>query len=306
LKNWSTIFVLSIYAVLPWLVYAEDSYHLANDAYKQGRFEEVLAHLDSLSPEDARRPASYNLRSLALAEMGRYAEALAANQRARGLDPNNPNYVYNAGLIYLSQDDFRSAEKVFQLGIQKFPRAPQLYQGLGDTLIKLNRFQEAEVVLRTASNIDPLNSAIFVLLSKLYSSLGDERQFGEAATKAIEYGPANYLACYYYGSWLIEFKSDLAQGADYISRSIKLQPRFSEGLKAWGHIQSRTAHWQGAACAYERALAADAHDLQLFYLLSIVYRKMGEDLKAKGALATYRKLMKSQQSASKELHDQSR
>jgi tetratricopeptide (TPR) repeat protein len=237
--------------------------------------------------------------------MGRYAEALAANQVARDLDPNNPNYVYNAGLIYLWQNEFRQAENVFQLGIQKFPRAPQLYQGLGDTLMKLNRFQEAEDLLRTASNIDPHNSAIFVLLSKLYSSLGDERQFGEAATKAIEYGPANYLACYYYGSWLIEFKSDLGQGADYISRSIKLQPRFAEGLKAWGHILSRTAHWQEAARAYERAQAANAQDLQLFYLLSIAYRKIGENLKANEALATYRKLMKSQPSASPELYDQS-
>jgi hypothetical protein len=38
--------------------------------------------------------------------------------------------------------------------------------------------------------------------------------------------------------------------------------------------------------------AVDPRDEQLFYLLSVAYRKLGEDQKAHGALAQYRRLAK--------------
>ena len=51
--------------------------------------------------------------ALAMAELSRYDEALAAVGRARELDPANPNYAYNAGLIYFEKGDLNAAQKTF-------------------------------------------------------------------------------------------------------------------------------------------------------------------------------------------------
>ena len=51
--------------------------------------------LDKLPSAEAHRPAAFNLRALAMAELSRYDEALAAVGRAPELDPANPNYAYN-------------------------------------------------------------------------------------------------------------------------------------------------------------------------------------------------------------------
>jgi Flp pilus assembly protein TadD len=67
----------------------QEIYQHAQDAFVEGRFADALTLLASLPKEESRRPAPYNLRALALAELGRYDEALAAKQRARELDPAN-------------------------------------------------------------------------------------------------------------------------------------------------------------------------------------------------------------------------
>src|SRR5688500_1469639 len=89
---------------------AEDAYQRAVAAFQQGHFEEVLSSLAALPAQEAERPAPYNLKALALMELRRYDEALLASERAQRLDPDNPNYIYNAGIVYLAKHDFPGAE----------------------------------------------------------------------------------------------------------------------------------------------------------------------------------------------------
>src|SRR5450631_2950859 len=128
-------------------------YQRAQAAFEEGRFADAIALLADLPREESLRPAPYNLRALALSELGRYDEALAANQQARELDPANSNYVYNEGLIYVAKSDFGRAESVFRTALVQFPQSAKLFEGLGEALFKLNRFGDAEEALRRAAEI---------------------------------------------------------------------------------------------------------------------------------------------------------
>ena len=112
-------------------------------------------------------------------ELHRYEEALAANEQARELDPQNPNYIYNAGLIW-----------------------PEVRQ------------------------------------------------------------------------------------------STELSPGFVDGWIAWGGILARKGQWNEAAKAYERAVERDPGNGQLWYLLSVAYRKSGKNVKAERALNEFKKYRK--------------
>lgn len=270
----------------------QDTYQRAAVAFQRGYFEEVLAILAQLPEQEADRSAPNNLRALALAEIGRYSEALAANKRARELDPSNINYVYNSGLILISKEDFQEAERVFRDAIERFPQSSRLYQGLGETLYKLARFKEAEHWLRRAVETDPVNIHAHIALARLFYALGDREGFGAAASKAVRLDPENYLACYYYGLWLTETQRNLTESSKYISKSIELHPRFVDGLKAWGGILSREGRWDEAARTYERAVAVDLRDAQLYYVLAIAYQKIGEHGKAERALEEFRRFAK--------------
>jgi tetratricopeptide (TPR) repeat protein len=271
---------------------AQDVYQRAKAAFEEGRFGDTISLLADLPNNESRSPAPYNLRALAYAELGRYDEALAANRRARELDPGNPNYAYNAGLIYFDKGDLQHSELVFREALQHFPDSAPLYQGLGETLLKLNRFGEAEGCLNRAAEISPKSASIYLDMAHLHYAVGDGERLGAAALKAIALDPGNYLACFYYGTWLMQYQDQVKIGTEYIRNSIDLQPRFVEGLKTWGRIVSHEGRWADAVRAYEKAVAVDTRDEQLFYLLSVAYRKIGEDHKADWALAQYRRLAK--------------
>jgi tetratricopeptide (TPR) repeat protein len=281
--------ILLLVAMLSPLM-AQDVYQGAKTAFEEGRFSDAIALLANLPKNESLGPAPYNLKALAFAELHRYDEALAANQRARELDPGNPNYAYNAGLIYLDKGTPQRAELVFRDAIKDFPRSSMLYEGLGETLVKLNRFGEAEVCLDRAAQISPESASAYVARARLYYAVGDGDKLGTAASKAVGLEPRNYLACFYYGSWLMQYQGQLKQGTEYIRMSIELHPRFVDGLKTWGRIVSHEGRWAEAIRTYERAIAVDPSDDQLFYLLSVAYRKVGEDQKADQALSEYRKL----------------
>jgi Flp pilus assembly protein TadD len=165
-----------------------------------------------------------------------------------------------------------------------------LHQGLGEALVRLNRFGDAEVSLSRAAQIAPEDASAQVSLAHLYYAVGDGAKLGAAVSKAIALDPANYLACFYYGSWLLEYQGQATRGAAYIQKSIGLQPQFVDGLKEWAHIVSHQGRWSEAARAYEKAAAADPKDSQLYYLLSVAYRKLGDDQRAEQALSQYRRL----------------
>jgi Flp pilus assembly protein TadD len=281
--------ILLLVAMLTPLLFQE-VYQRAQTAFEEGRFADALSVLADLSKEESQRPAPHNLRALALAELGRYDEALAANQRARELDPANLNYVYNEGLIYVAKADFGHAELVFRTALVKFPQSTRIYEGLGETLFKLNRFGEAEKSLHRAAEISPRSSSAYIAMARLYYAIGDGEKLGAAASQAIALDPENYRACFYYGIWLLEYQHQVEAGAKNIRKSIDLQPRFVDGLKTWGRIVSHEGRWLEAVHVYEKAAGIDSHDDQVYYLLSVAYRKIGEEQKADRALAQYRRL----------------
>ena len=113
---------------------------------------------------------------------------------------------------------------------------------------------------------------------------------GAAAKKALDLAPNHYLGHYYYGKWLLEYKDRLPESADHLGKSVELNPSFVAGWRDWGQLLARQGQWAEAAQAYERAVAIDTPSGRLFYLLSVAYRRLGQDQKAKDALARYRKL----------------
>jgi tetratricopeptide (TPR) repeat protein len=268
----------------------QGSYDLALEAFQQAQFAKVLSVLDSLPETEARRPAVFNLRAVALMKLHRFDEAIAASQEATRLDPGNPNYAYNVGLMYRAKGDLQETEKYFRESLQRFPQSSLLHEGWGETLLAMKRFKEAEAVLREATELDPASADAAVGLAKLFYALGDHAQFGAAATTAIRLNPRKSLACYYYGKHLIEDQKQLEQGAEYIEKSILLAPDFVQGLIEWGELLSHSGRWDEAADTYEKALGFEPGNVQACYLLYRACRKSGRAARARWAFQKYQAL----------------
>ena len=152
-----------------------------------------------------------------------------------------------------------------------------------------NAMREPE---RQATALEPASAAPWIVAARLYYAIGDRENFRAAAEKAFALDPQSGQACYYYGLWLLEQAGKPADGAHYIQKSIVLYPRFGEGLRTWGRILAEQERWEEAARNFEQALALEPADAQALFLLSRVYRKLGQEDKAERALSRYRALKK--------------
>src|SRR4051794_33700110 len=196
------LILVAFSSLLLWLP-VSGAYEQAVELFHHARFQSVIEVLDQLPASEASRPAAQNLRSLALMNLGKFETALIANSVATEQDPENPNYVYNRGLIQSSATQLLDAEQTFRSGVQRFPKSLRLNEGLGDVLFKLNRFAEAEQALKIAVEIDPARGSTLAALAKLYYALGDQERFAITAQRAIQADPSSYLACYVYGKYLL-------------------------------------------------------------------------------------------------------
>ena len=212
------------------------------------------------------------------------------SRRVCDSEPNNANYLYNAGLIHIAKKDFNAAEQLFRSALERFPNASKLYEGLGESQFVLYELTGAEKSLRRAAELEPSSGSAQVALAKLFYAVGNKQQLGLAASKAIQIAPENHQACYYYGLWLAEYQSDASTAAQYFEKSIRLYPGFSPGLISLGKIEAKNEHWTRAVELYERALAVDSQNRQLYFLLAAAYRKLGNKDKAEWAMKQFQAL----------------
>ena len=168
-----------------------DTYQEAVAAFQAGRFSDALSILGQLGMDNSNTPAVQNLKALAAVELSRYPEALNSIRRARELAPDNPSYAYNHGLILFEARDFSAAKQVFLNALTRFGLNVRLLSGLGETLLRLNEFDEAEKRLRQAAELEPSNAAPRVVAARLYYAIGDRENFRAAAERAFLLDPEN-------------------------------------------------------------------------------------------------------------------
>jgi TolB-like protein/DNA-binding winged helix-turn-helix (wHTH) protein/tetratricopeptide (TPR) repeat protein len=79
-----------------------------------------------------------------------YPGAIAELRLATELDPNHPLWPSWLGWVQMLSGDFMSAEKEVRAVLQKHPGFPVAYHVLGQTLLRLNRIEDAIAAFRKA------------------------------------------------------------------------------------------------------------------------------------------------------------
>jgi Flp pilus assembly protein TadD len=109
--------------------------------------ERLVAKVDS--QDMAKVPALGDL-AAALAQAGRYDEAILAYKQAAALAPRNPTVYYDIGLVRLDQLRFPEARAAFDKASQFDPRNPDIVFQRGISYVGLGEFETAELEVKRA------------------------------------------------------------------------------------------------------------------------------------------------------------
>lgn len=257
---------------------ADSLYADAVRAYERGDLQRAILLYEELVK---RQPDSVAVRTdlgVALAQVGRYADAVTQYGEALKREPQNPVVQLNLALAWYKQAEFpRAATELESLRRAHSDNQQSLYL-LADCYLRLGRNADAVALLRPAYEANPEDRAVVYALGTALIRDGQIQQ-GEAVIDRILKDGNNAEAKLLMGE--AQFASrDYKTASATLRTALDLNPNLPGAWSLYGRALLNREDTPGAKTAFERALQADANDFAANLYLGAVLRLEADNARA--------------------------
>lgn len=206
-------------------------------------------------------------------------------ERTMAAQPEDIGVIKTLGEAYLSAGMAAEAVRVFEKLVRQEPDAPAHRCSLGDAFLAEGDAIHAEAEYKRASEIDPLNEALFFsrLANGLFRS-GHPERAKAAWEKCLAVRPDESLFWMGLGDCLVRLGEPVAAAEAY-NRGVRLHPEAAG--TCWhrlGSLLSKEGFHPHAAEAYLKAIALEPVNPLYLLRLAASYAAQGRNNLAKAAL----------------------
>ena len=128
----------------------------------------------------------YNMKGLALTQIGKFNEARTILEKGYKIDPNDLAIINNLANVEKNMFNYSKAEKLYNLSIYKKKDYFNSYVNFGNLKRDLNKFDEAITLYKRALKHTQKIPEIYYSLAMAYQSLGNFKEAEDYANKTIE------------------------------------------------------------------------------------------------------------------------
>lgn len=228
---------------------------------------------------------------------------------AAELDPSERNYFSWAAELFL-HGAAEPAIEVFGKGAGLYPRSSRMLAGLGAALYSSGAANEASRTLCQAIDLEPANPVPYVFLGKMQEASTTPLPCAEERLRRfMRENPSDARADYYYAVALSKAKrgaekqhEDLHSNGSsseatlppeaLLEKAVAIDPKLDAAFLLLGNLRFDRGAFLDAAAAYQQAIAISPSGSEAHYRLSLAYRRLGEESKAKVESETYKALEK--------------
>ena len=172
---------------------AKNSYDNAVRNLTDNRLALGMASLKEAIQLDPENAQFHNTLGLVYLNLGRPIDGQAEIQAAIDLDKNNPDYHHNLGIALAQQGKYEEAIVSYKKALT-FPTytTPEVaYYNMGEAYIRLSKSQEAVESFRTAIQLEPIMVASYYGLGLALTQVGQRDDAKAAFTRARDIDPAS-------------------------------------------------------------------------------------------------------------------
>ncbi|PSB32470.1 FkbM family methyltransferase [Stenomitos frigidus] len=253
-------------AALTWLALIAD---------QAGRPEESVGYYDRLLTVQPSAEAHSNLGTL-LCRLGRIQEAIAHQQQAVVLKPNQPETQYNLGVILNQAGQVEEAIAQYRQVLTLEPNYGAAHNNLAMALYKQGKVEEAIAHYQQAVTLNPSHVNAHNGLGVALFRQGLVEQAIEHYERAIALQPDSFSAYNNLGTAL-QRQGKLEEAAGYYRQALELKPDYASAHDNLGTVLQEQGQVDEAIVYYRRALALDP-------TLANAYNNLGSALQAQGKL----------------------
>lgn len=163
----------------------------------EGNFPGALITLNQVIDKYPDNQPAYNMRGIALLELGETSDALRDFNMSVNLDSGDYRAVYNRGNAYYQLGEFEDAIKDYSRASRLEPKIADIYINRGNALVQIESFEEAIYDYQLALKIDQQNYLTHFNLGRAYYITGrpdDAKSCFERCSELYSaYAPAHYF-----------------------------------------------------------------------------------------------------------------
>ncbi len=242
--------------------------------------EALFERATALAPGDARTHALFARFWLSRGQLAR-ADYLSA--RALSLDADCPEALVAQGRILAARGRVPEAEQAFGKAVRVAPASIEAHYELGVLLYRRLMHPDAVRELEQVVARRPTDARAYGYLAQCYETLGEAEKAEAAYENGLKAndGPfSDPFLDYSYGRFLLKERR-LDESRAHLDRAVALHPLDRAVRYERAKLSLARGDYAAAREDAERALnlrdSGPVLDLQVYYLLATVYRRLGEE-----------------------------
>ena len=228
---------------------------LAQVVNQQGRYAEAIGVMEKLLALDPMQPSFYNDYGVMLASLDRWAEAETAYRMALVLDGTGVDARFNLALALFRQKKTDEALQVLDLLENRNPDFAEQYELRGEILQSAKRHAEAVLAFSKGIERGLQGAEILVNLGTALSDAGSKDEAFALLAKSGELDSEDAAVNFYLGN-LFREQGALDDAAKYFRKAVDLFPEFAEAHNNLGLVLQAQGDDAGAEAAFAQALSA--------------------------------------------------
>ncbi len=179
----------------------------------------------------------------------------------------------------MEQQDWQKAENLLRKATEVDPANGEAWQLLMMTLVRQNKWDEAEKLAEKIHDKKAKAKALLTLADIAYLQRNWEKaeQFYD---QVIKLDPDNATALNNYGYMLAELGKRLDEAEKMITKAIKIRPNEPAFWDSLGWVYYQRGEYKKALKWVEKAVKAQPNDAELRYHLGMIYWKLNDREKA--------------------------
>jgi tetratricopeptide (TPR) repeat protein len=215
-------------------------------------------------------------------------QAIQVLVRARQLAPARPDILLLLGRLSIQEGFVDDAVEVLLRCVDIDPEKVEPHLLLGEAFTRLKNYDKALTQYEVMVRLEPRNPQSHVSLGRTYQYMRQYPEAEGALRKALEIDSRNTQAAYYMG--LIAFnQNDYATAKRWYTKVLAVDPKHLAALYDMGVTLMHEGNNASALEYLDRAVGVAPTFSQLYYRLSVIYRRLKKPEKAAQAFVSFKK-----------------
>ena len=192
----------------------------------------------------------------------------------------NEKLIVTMGCLYKEKNDYKNAQKYFDLALKLYPNSIEARLNKGAVLSEIGFFDDSIQVYKEILKIDPTSYNAYGNLGCSYTSIGSYEEAIECFRNGLRISPNNAVIFTNMG-YAFQQAKNLQEAHRCYFRAIEINPTYLPAFINHGILYLKTGDYENSLICFKKALNIDKNSIEAMLNYASLLSDIGEFTEAK-------------------------